>query len=198
MKNQTEKKIDRRIFKKTPEELEQYMYFRRRGFCLQNKKGKGSYQRHAKHRDAQFGRLAQWSGSRLLICLRQVQFLYLPPLTWVLRHSTRSLNIRCKTSINTDFVSLNYHWRDVVYVNRRYVACEKCYIKKRSKTYGWSDCPSVHKQQSLIMPNWRNADASDLGSDIERCESSSLLFGTIKKQKKGNTICLLIEFVLIR
>ena len=52
MKNQTEKKIDRRIFKKTPEELEQYMYFRRRGFCLQNKKGKGSYQRHAKHRDA--------------------------------------------------------------------------------------------------------------------------------------------------
>ena len=40
MKNQTQKKIDRRIFKKTPEELEQYMYFRRRGFCLQNKKAK--------------------------------------------------------------------------------------------------------------------------------------------------------------
>ena len=41
--------IDKRIFKKSPEELQLYMYFKKRGFKLDNKKGKGSYVRHPKH-----------------------------------------------------------------------------------------------------------------------------------------------------
>lgn len=43
------KDLGRRIFKKTPEELEQYMIFKRRGFILQNKRGKGSFKRKPKH-----------------------------------------------------------------------------------------------------------------------------------------------------
>ena len=41
--------IDKRIFKKTPEELQLYMYFKKRGFKIENKKGKGSYERRAKY-----------------------------------------------------------------------------------------------------------------------------------------------------
>jgi hypothetical protein len=41
--------IDKRIFKKSPEELKLYMHFKKRGFRLENKKGKGSYKRKAKH-----------------------------------------------------------------------------------------------------------------------------------------------------
>lgn len=44
MKNQ-KKKIDKRIFKKEGEELQQYLYFRKRGSIKENKKGKGSYNR---------------------------------------------------------------------------------------------------------------------------------------------------------
>ena len=40
-----EKKIDRRMFKKEGEELQQYLHFRKRGSVAQNKKGKGSYNR---------------------------------------------------------------------------------------------------------------------------------------------------------
>ena len=47
---QTEKKFDKRIFKKSPEELEQYMMFKRRGSRVENKKGKGSFKRHPKHK----------------------------------------------------------------------------------------------------------------------------------------------------
>lgn len=39
------KKIDRRIYKKTGEELQQYLHFRKRGSVVTNKKGKGSYNR---------------------------------------------------------------------------------------------------------------------------------------------------------
>lgn len=39
------KKIDRRMFKKTGEELQQYLHFRKRGSVVKNKKGKGSYNR---------------------------------------------------------------------------------------------------------------------------------------------------------
>jgi stalled ribosome alternative rescue factor ArfA len=39
------KKIDRRVFKKTGEELQQYLHFRKRGSRVENKKGKGSYNR---------------------------------------------------------------------------------------------------------------------------------------------------------
>ena len=39
------KKIDRRMFKKEGEELQQYLHFRRRGSVVANKKGKGAYNR---------------------------------------------------------------------------------------------------------------------------------------------------------
>jgi stalled ribosome alternative rescue factor ArfA len=41
--------IDKRMFKKSPEELKLYLHFKKRGFAIQNKKGKGSYSRHQKH-----------------------------------------------------------------------------------------------------------------------------------------------------
>lgn len=43
-------KVDKRMFKKTPEELEQYIHFKKRGFSIDNKKGKGSYTRKTKHK----------------------------------------------------------------------------------------------------------------------------------------------------
>ena len=43
-------KVDKRMFKKTPEELEQYIHFKKRGFSIDNKKGKGSYTRKIKHK----------------------------------------------------------------------------------------------------------------------------------------------------
>ena len=46
---QKETGIDKRIFKKSPEELQLYLYFKKRGFKIDNKKGKGSYERRAKH-----------------------------------------------------------------------------------------------------------------------------------------------------
>ena len=46
---QTEKKFDKRIFKKNPEELEQYMMFKRRGSRVENRKGKGSFKRKDKY-----------------------------------------------------------------------------------------------------------------------------------------------------
>ena len=39
------KKIDRRCFKKEGEELQQYLHFRKRGSVVENKRGKGSYNR---------------------------------------------------------------------------------------------------------------------------------------------------------
>jgi stalled ribosome alternative rescue factor ArfA len=39
------KNIDRRMFKKEGEELQQYLHFRKRGSIVRNKKGKGSYDR---------------------------------------------------------------------------------------------------------------------------------------------------------
>ena len=48
------KKIDKRIFKKSPEELEQYMQFKRRGTRVESKKGKGSYTRKLKHKNKDF------------------------------------------------------------------------------------------------------------------------------------------------
>jgi hypothetical protein len=41
--------IDKRIFKKSPEELQLYLAFKKRGFKIENKKGKGSYVRRPKH-----------------------------------------------------------------------------------------------------------------------------------------------------
>ena len=38
--------MDNRVFKKDSEELEDYMQFRRRGYYVKSKKGKGSYDRN--------------------------------------------------------------------------------------------------------------------------------------------------------
>ena len=43
-------KKDMRMFKKTPEELEQYLLFKHRGSFVRTKKGKGSYNRKEKHK----------------------------------------------------------------------------------------------------------------------------------------------------
>ena len=48
------KKVNKRIFKKSPEELEQYMQFKRRGSRVESKKGKGSYKRKPKHKNDQY------------------------------------------------------------------------------------------------------------------------------------------------
>lgn len=45
------KKIDKRIFKKSPEELQEYLQFQRRGSKVESKKGKGSYKRKPKHKE---------------------------------------------------------------------------------------------------------------------------------------------------
>ena len=41
--------MDKRAYKKTGEELQQYLHFRKRGGVVENKKGKGSYKRKPKH-----------------------------------------------------------------------------------------------------------------------------------------------------
>ena len=48
------KKFDKSILKKSPEELEQYLAFRRKGSRVEPKKGKGSYNRKQKHKDNQY------------------------------------------------------------------------------------------------------------------------------------------------
>lgn len=42
--------MDKRILKKTPEELQEYMAFKRRASYVPSKKGKGSYKRNSKHK----------------------------------------------------------------------------------------------------------------------------------------------------
>ena len=39
------KELDRRVFKKEGEELQQWLNFRKRGSVVENKKGKGAYNR---------------------------------------------------------------------------------------------------------------------------------------------------------
>lgn len=39
------KKFDKRVFKMEGEELQQYLHFRKRGSVVENKKGKGSFNR---------------------------------------------------------------------------------------------------------------------------------------------------------
>ena len=42
--------VDKRIFKKKGEELQQWLHFRKRGSVVSNKKGKGAYTRKVKHK----------------------------------------------------------------------------------------------------------------------------------------------------
>lgn len=43
--------MDKKIFKKSSEELQEYLKFKRRGGARKLKKGKGSYTRKQKHRE---------------------------------------------------------------------------------------------------------------------------------------------------
>jgi hypothetical protein len=45
MAKNKKKKVDKRMFKKTGDELQQYLHFRSRGSVKENGKGKGSYNR---------------------------------------------------------------------------------------------------------------------------------------------------------
>lgn len=54
MSKKKEKELDKRMFKKSSEELQQYLHFKQRGFAIDNKKGKGSYTRKTKHKKKGF------------------------------------------------------------------------------------------------------------------------------------------------
>lgn len=43
--------MDKRMFKKNPKELQEYLKFKRRGFTVPPKKGKGSYNRNKFRKD---------------------------------------------------------------------------------------------------------------------------------------------------
>ena len=43
------KTLNKKMFKKSPEELQEYMMFKRRGSKVQAKKGKGSFKRKPKY-----------------------------------------------------------------------------------------------------------------------------------------------------
>ena len=45
------KKFDKSIFKMSPEELEVWLHFRKAGFAVENRKGKGSYKRKSKYQN---------------------------------------------------------------------------------------------------------------------------------------------------
>lgn len=42
---------DKQLFKKPPDELQEYLNFRRRGSKVEPRKGKGSFKRRPKHKD---------------------------------------------------------------------------------------------------------------------------------------------------
>lgn len=42
-------KINKQAMKKSPEELEMYMHFKKRGFAVPPKKGKGSFKRKSRN-----------------------------------------------------------------------------------------------------------------------------------------------------
>ena len=52
--SQKNKKFDKQMFKKSPEELELYLQFRRRGTRVESKKGRGSYSRNQKHKNKEY------------------------------------------------------------------------------------------------------------------------------------------------
>ena len=52
--SQKNEKFDKQMFKKSPEELELYLQFRRRGTRVESKKGKGAYSRKQKHRSKEY------------------------------------------------------------------------------------------------------------------------------------------------
>lgn len=47
--------MNKQIFKKSAEELQEYLQFKRKGYVVQAKKGRGSYRRNPKHKGALYG-----------------------------------------------------------------------------------------------------------------------------------------------
>ena len=45
------KRLDKSVFKMTPEELQTWLHFRKAGFRIENRKGKGPYKRKPKYPD---------------------------------------------------------------------------------------------------------------------------------------------------
>jgi stalled ribosome alternative rescue factor ArfA len=54
MGKKKKKEINKQAFKMDGEELQQYLHFKKRGSVVENKKGKGSYKRHEKHKGKSF------------------------------------------------------------------------------------------------------------------------------------------------
>lgn len=54
MGKKKKKEINKQAFKMEEEELQQYLHFKKRGSVVENKKGKGSYKRHEKHKGKSF------------------------------------------------------------------------------------------------------------------------------------------------
>lgn len=46
--------MNKQIFKMKPEELQLFLHFKKRGFKIENKKGKGSFKRHSKHKGGKY------------------------------------------------------------------------------------------------------------------------------------------------
>ena len=46
--------MDKSMFKMTPEELQQWLAIRKKGYAIENKKGKGSYNRKVKHKNKEW------------------------------------------------------------------------------------------------------------------------------------------------
>lgn len=46
--------MDKKCFKKSEEELQQYLQFKRMGYKIPPKKGKGSFKRNEKHRSGMY------------------------------------------------------------------------------------------------------------------------------------------------
>jgi hypothetical protein len=54
MGKKKKQEINKQAFKMENEELQQYLHFKKRGSVVENKKGKGSYKRHEKHKGKSF------------------------------------------------------------------------------------------------------------------------------------------------
>ena len=48
------KKMNKQYFKKDSEELQEYLQFKHRCSRVESKKGKGSFKRHAKHKNKEY------------------------------------------------------------------------------------------------------------------------------------------------
>ena len=48
--------MNKQVFKKSPEELQLFLHFRKRSFKINNKKGKGSFKRNLKHKGDTYDR----------------------------------------------------------------------------------------------------------------------------------------------